>query len=354
MKDMTFTNNWSGLLIELINGNDLSRDDSISVMNAVMTGEVSPIEIAGFLVALKAKGESVEEILGFRDAILRNAVPINLSKKSLDIVGTGGDRHGTVNISTMAAIALAATGVPIVKHGNRAASSKSGSSDVIAALGVNLDMPPKQIEDTFRQINIAFLFAAKFHPGFRHVAEPRRDLGIPTVFNILGPLCNPVQPFASAVGVADPARANLIADIFAKRGATALVFWGEDGLDELTTTGESQILEVSQGTVVQHSFDAEKLGLARARIEELVGGDATHNAHIAHGLFEGETGPVRDIVLLNAAAGLTAFQLAKDPQQILSPIDERIANNIPVIANAIDSGQARKLLSEWVRLSNSA
>lgn len=320
-------------------------------MAQIMRGEATEGQIGAFLVALAHKGESVDEIVGFRDAILGNAEPINLSANALDIVGTGGDRHGTVNVSTMAAVVIAASGVPVVKHGNRAATSQSGSSDVLGALGINIEMPAERIEAIFAQTGIAFIYAAKFHLGFRHVGAVRREIGIPTVFNMLGPLCNPVRPVASAVGVAEHARAELIASVFAIRGATALVFRGDDGLDELTTTGHSRIWEVTQGGIAEHDLDPAELGIKRATIDRLVGGDAAHNAKIARQTLGGEVGPVRDIVLLNAAAGLVAYELAQDAQTAEIPIRERLAAKLKTASNAIDSGAASALLERWVDLS---
>jgi anthranilate phosphoribosyltransferase len=348
---MTFTHSWPILLAQLLEGVDLSVAQAEWGMAQIMRGEASEGQIGAFLVALAQKGESVDEIVGFRDAILGNAEPIQLSANALDIVGTGGDRHGTVNVSTMAALVIAASGVPVVKHGNRAATSQSGSSDVLGALGINIEMSAKRIEAIFADTGIAFIYAAKFHPGFRHVAAVRREIGIPTVFNMLGPLCNPVRPIASAVGVAEHARAELIASVFAIRGATALVFRGDDGLDELTTTGHSRIWEVTQGGISEHDLDPAELGIKRATIERLVGGDAAHNANIARKTLSGEVGPVRDIVLLNAAAGLVAYELAQDAQTAEISIRERLAAKLETASNAIDSGAASALLAQWVDLS---
>lgn len=351
---MTVLNSWPNLLTQLLDGDDLSVAQADWAMGQIMRGEASQGQIGAFLVALKQKGETVDEIVGFRDAILQHADPITLDPNALDIVGTGGDRHGTVNVSTMAAITIAAAGVPVVKHGNRAASSKSGSSDVIGALGVNLSMEARQIEHVFEQLNIAFIFAAKFHPGFKHAGQVRTDIGIPTVFNMLGPLCNPVRPLASAVGVADVERAALIASVFGIRGASALVFRGDDGLDELTTTGHSHIWEVCQGAITEHDVDPAELGLQRAALGDLIGGDAQHNAEVARRTLGGEVWPVRDIVLLNAAAGLVAYDLAQDAQSVEVPIRERLATRLETARASIDSGAATQLLKSWVELSQQA
>ena len=342
---------WPNVLSALLSGEDLSVSDAAWSMEQVMLGEATPAQLAGFLVALRAKGETVDEIVGFRDAILDHAVPLAVNPMALDIVGTGGDRFGTVNISTMASIVCAGAGVPVIKHGNRAASSASGSSDVLAALGIDLTLSADKVAAILDSAGITFAYAAAFHPGFRHAALARKELGIPTVFNYLGPLCNPARPEASAVGVANLDRVPLIVGVFQTRGATALVFRGDDGLDELTTTGHSHVWEVSRGLVTEHDIDPRDLGLRRASISELVGGDAEHNAAVVHSLLAGQVGAVRDIVLLNAAAGLVAFDLANDPAQAQINIIDRFRSKMAVAAEAIDSGAATAKLAEWVRAS---
>jgi anthranilate phosphoribosyltransferase len=320
-------------------------------MQQVMNGDATPAQLAGFLVALRAKGETVDEVVGFRDAILENALPLPVDPMALDIVGTGGDRFGTVNVSTMASVVAAASGVPVVKHGNRAASSASGSSDVLAALGLNLDLDPLGVARVLGETGITFAYAALFHPGFRHAGPVRRELGIPTAFNFLGPLVNPARCEANAVGVANLEKVPLIVGVFRTRGATALVFRGDDGLDELTTTGHSHIWEVSRGSVTEHDLDPLELGIPRAGMAELLGGDGAHNAGVARETLAGQSGPVRDIVLLNAAAGLVAFDLARDPAQLQLGILERFRAKIAIAAEAIDSGAATKKLDDWVAAS---
>ncbi|TFD35177.1 anthranilate phosphoribosyltransferase [Cryobacterium sp. TMT1-19] len=342
---------WPNVLSALLSGEDLSVSDAAWSMEQVMLGEATPAQLAGFLVALRAKGETVDEIVGFRDAILDHAVPLAVNPMALDIVGTGGDRFGTVNISTMASIVCAGVGVPVIKHGNRASSSASGSSDVLAALGIDLTLSADKVAAILDTAGITFAFAAAFHPGFRHAALARKELGIPTVFNYLGPLCNPARPEASAVGVANLDRVPLIVGVFQTRGATALVFRGDDGLDELTTTGHSHVWEVSRGLVTEHDIDPRDLGIRRASINELVGGDAEHNAAVVHAVLAGEVGAVRDIVLLNAAAGLVAFDLANDPAQSQVNIIERFRTKMIVAAEAVDSGAATAKLAEWVAAS---
>jgi anthranilate phosphoribosyltransferase len=342
---------WPDLISELLDGQDLSVSESTWAMREVMQGRSTPSQLAGFLVALRAKGETVDEVVGFRDAILEAALPLDVDPNVLDIVGTGGDRFGTVNISTMSAVVAAASGVPVVKHGNRAASSSSGSSDVLSALGIDLTISPDQVAETLERAGITFVFASAFHPGFRHAGATRAELGVPTVFNFLGPLCNPARAEANAVGVAQLARVPLITGVFRTRGATALVFRGDDGLDELTTTGHSRIWEVSRGDIHEHDLDPRDLGFATASIDELRGADPAHNAAVVRRVFAGETGPVRDIVLLNTAAGLAAFRLSQDAAQAQRPILERLAEAVQDAARAIDEGKAEATLERWVSVT---
>ena len=348
---MLETQTWPALLTSLLAGEDLSVSDAAWAMETIVSGQASPAQLAAFLIALRAKGETVNEIVGFRDAVLARAVPLDVPAMALDIVGTGGDRHGTVNVSTTASIVAAAAGVPVVKHGNRAASSASGASDVLSELGVDLSLDPAEVARVLSEVGISFVFAARFHPGFKHAAAVRSELGVPTVFNFLGPLCNPARPEASAVGVAQLDRVPLFVGVFQTRGATALVFRGDDGLDELTTTGHSHIWEVSRGTVKEHDLDPRDLGIARSRIADLIGGDPAHNAEVIHRVLAGETGPVRDIVALNAAAGLVAYRLAEDASQGERSILERLDEELAVARAAIDSGAAAAKLAEWVAAS---
>ncbi|MFV0372853.1 anthranilate phosphoribosyltransferase [Microbacterium sp.] len=345
---------WAGVLQQLLDGRDLSVSESTRAMRSIMSGEVTDSQLAGFLIALRAKGESVDEIVGFRDAILESAVPLPAPPGVLDIVGTGGDRFGTVNISSMASIVAAATGVPVVKHGNRAASSKSGSSDVLSALGIDLTLSGDRVAEVLDRAGITFAFASAFHPGFRHAAAARAELGVPTVFNFLGPLCNPARAEANAVGVAHLDRVPLITGVFRTRGATALVFRGDDGLDELSTTGHSHLWEVSRGDIHEHDIDPRDLGIPHADIADLRGGDADHNAAVVRRVLAGETGPVRDIVLLNAAAGIVAYRLFQDGGQITRPVLERLAEGLTDAAAAIDSGAGAAKLDAWVAASTAA
>lgn len=340
---------WPNLLASLVDGRDLSISDAEWAMQLVMAGEATPAQLAGLLVALRIKGETVDEIVGFRDAVLANAVPLAVSPDVLDIVGTGGDPYGAVlNISSVASIVVAATGVPVVKHGNRGASSASGASDVLSALGLNLDIDADRVAEVLDEVGVTFAFAAMFHPGFRHAGPTRRELGISTLFNILGPLCNPARPNASAVGVASLERVPLVVGVFQTRGATALVYRGDDGIDKLTTTGHSHIWEVSRGFVTEHDLDPGDLGIPRAPIESILGADPEHNAAVARAVLSGQPGPVRDIILLNAAAGLVAWELSKNPDLLQEPIVDRLRAQYALAADAIDSGAAARKLDDWV------
>ncbi len=345
---MTESQSWSTVLTSLLAGDDLSVADAAWAMDQVMTGRATDAQLAGFLIALRVKGETVDEIVGFRDAILDHAVPLPVDPMALDIVGTGGDRFGTVNVSTTASIVAAASGVPVIKHGNKAASSSSGSSDVLGALGIDLALPAERVAEVLQRTGITFAYASAFHPGFANAGPVRSQLGVPTVFNYLGPLCNPARPEASAVGVATLDRIPLIVGVFQTRGATALVFRGDDGLDELSTTGHSHVWEVSRGLVTEHDIDPRDLGIPRARIDDLLGKDAAYNAAVVRAVLAGEEGPVRDIVLLNAAAGLVSYELASDPSRVQDPILDRFRSQMAVAAEAIDSGAAAAKLDEWV------
>ncbi|GAA2377247.1 anthranilate phosphoribosyltransferase [Nonomuraea africana] len=329
---------WSALLGTLLDGGSLRAEQTAWAMRQIMAGAATDAQIAGFAVALRAKGESVAEVSGLADALLDGATPVGVRGDAVDLVGTGGDQAHTVNISTMAAIVAAAAGARVVKHGGRAATSSSGAADVLEALGVAIDLPPARAARVADEVGIAFLFAPHYHPAFRHTAGPRRELGTPTVFNFLGPLVNPARPRAQAVGVFHARMAPVIAGVLAARGCTSLVFRGDDGLDELTTTGPSTIWEVRDGRVTSARFDPATLGIPRAVIDDLRGGDAAHNAGVAKAVLGGAKGPVRDIVCLNAAAALAAA--SGDGVAGLGAAYERALT-------AIDSGAATGLLDRW-------
>ncbi|MFJ8127211.1 anthranilate phosphoribosyltransferase [Streptomyces hydrogenans] len=333
---------WPVLLNGLLEGRNLSADDTAWAMDLIMSGEATDAQIAGFMVALRAKGETVEEISGLVRTMYAHANTIEVPGPAVDIVGTGGDGAKTVNISTMASIVVAGTGTKVVKHGNRAASSASGSSDVLEKLGVNLDLTPARVAAVAEEAGITICFAVRFHPSLRHVAAARGQLGIRTTFNVLGPLTNPARVKAQAVGVADPRMAPIVAGVFAERGNSALVFRGDDGLDELTITGTSRVWVVRDGAVREEVFDPRDVGVAYAPLEALRGADASFNADVARRLLAGETGPVRDAVLLNAAAALTALEPGE------GTLAEQLRAGMARAAESIDSGAARASLDRWV------
>lgn len=349
---MTAAQTWPQMLEKLLRGEDLSMREATWAMEQVMRGEVSEAELAGWLIALRAKGETVAEVIGFRDAILQHAVPTGLTSWGVDIVGTGGDLAGTVNVSTMSAFVIAGAGTPVLKHGGRASSSQSGATDVLTELGVVGTSGSQALEALFEQTQLAFLFANQFHPGFAHAAAVRKALGVPTVFNCLGPLTNPTRAEASAVGVARQEVVPLIVGAFQTRGAAALVFRGDDGLDELTVTGYSRIWEVVNGDVGEHDVHPRDLGLGEYEPKEILGGSPAHNAQIAREVLAGERdGAVRDIVLLNAAAGLVAYELATNPESAERPIRQRLVEQIDVARASIDSGAAAEKLEQVVAVS---
>ncbi|MFC8506996.1 anthranilate phosphoribosyltransferase [Streptomyces sp. NPDC057411] len=337
---------WPVLLNGLLDGHDLSADDTAWAMDLIMSGEATDAQIAGFMVALRAKGETVQEIAGLVRTMYEHANVIEVPGRTVDIVGTGGDGAKTVNISTMASIVVAGTGAKVVKHGNRAASSASGSSDVLEKLGVNLDLSPQRVAEVADEAGITLCFAIKFHPSLRHVAAARGQLGIRTTFNVLGPLTNPAKVRSQAVGVADPRMAPVVAGVFAERGNSALVFRGDDGLDELTTTSTSRVWVVRDGSVTEERFDPRDVGIELVTLEALRGADASYNADVARRLLAGETGPVRDAVLLNAAAALTAL----DPGP--GTLTEQLAAGIAKAAESIDSGAALRSLERWIAATN--
>lgn len=351
---MITLHSWPQILDQLLTREELSTSEAEWAMDEIITGNASEAQIGGFLTALAAKGVTVKEIVGFRDAILETAKPVGLPVNAVDIVGTGGDRFGTFNISTTAAIITAACGVPVLKHGNRAVSSQSGASDVLTELGINLERQTEHIARVFEETNISFVWAAKFLEGFKHVAQARKDLGIPTVFNFLGPLCNPVRPEANAVGVADARQAPLLAGVFQVRGASALVFRGDDGLDELSTTGHSHIWEVSRGSITEHDVDPRDVGLPLANMNDLIGGTPAENADTVRRVLGGEEGPARDICLLNAAAGIVAYELYVNPSSVDRGMHERLAEGISRAAQAVDEGAALKKMKQWAQATQPA
>ncbi len=339
--------NWPAVLGALIKGEHLAVDEAAWAMNEIMEGAATPAQIAGFGVALRIKGETPGEVTGLADAMLEHATPIAIPGPTVDLVGTGGDGARTVNISTMGTIAAAAAGARMVKHGNRAASSACGTADVLEALGVVIDLPAPATEQLVAEVGAGFLFAPLYHPALRHVIVPRRELGVPTVFNVLGPVANPARPTAQALGVADPRMGPILAGVLAARGCSALVFHGADGLDELTTTAPSTVWVVHDGAVSETTFDPAELGIARSAPADLRGGDAAHNAGVVRAFLGGAAGPVRDTALLNAGAALAAATGVAGPDALVPAL----ADGYQRAVAALDSGAAATLLDRWIETS---
>ncbi|WP_338604992.1 anthranilate phosphoribosyltransferase [Saccharopolyspora sp. SCSIO 74807] len=332
---------WPALLGHLVAGNDLSAQDTAWAMDLVMTGEATPARVAAFVVALRAKGETPAEVRGMADTMLAHSLPLEIDRRAVDVVGTGGDRSGSVNISTMTAIVLASCGATVVKHGNRAASSKCGTADVLEELGVTIDLPPEGVRECVRDVGIGFCFAPVFHPAFKYTAGPRREIGIPTAFNILGPLTNPARPSAGLIGCADPRLAPVMAEVFAARGNSVLLVRGDDGMDEITTAAGSTIWAVGGGQVRQTRIEPAELGIPLSSPDALRGGDATVNARAVRDLLAGESGPVRDAVVLNVAGALAAHDgIAED-------LTGQLRDGIERARQALDSGAAAALLARW-------
>ncbi|MGO4446059.1 anthranilate phosphoribosyltransferase [Mycobacterium sp. 2YAF39] len=341
---------WPQLLGRLTTGQALAPGQAGWAMDQIMTGAATPAQIAAFGVSMKMKRPTSAEVTELADTMLKHArrVPTEtIGNETVDVVGTGGDGANTVNLSTMAAIVVAAAGVPVVKHGNRAASSLSGGADTLEALGVRIDLSPDDVARSVAEVGIGFCFAPQFHPSYRHAGVVRREIGVPTVFNLLGPLTNPASPRAGLVGCAWADLAEVMAGVFAGRRSSVLVVHGDDGLDELTTTTTSTIWRVQAGTVERLTFDPSAFGFARAELSELVGGDAEANAASVRAVLGGEKGPVRDAVVLNAAGAMVAHAgLASDAKWV--PAWE---SGLARAAETIDSGAAEKLLARWVGFS---
>jgi anthranilate phosphoribosyltransferase len=345
------TTTWPDLLTTLLRGTDLDADRARWAMTEIMGGEASPVQVAGFLTALRAKGESVTELRALADVMLEHAHRIEVTGPSIDVVGTGGDRLHTVNISTMSAVVVAGTGLRVVKHGNRAASSSSGSADVLESLGVSLTLSPEQVAEVAERAGITFCFAQTFHPAMRHAAAARSGLGVPTVFNVLGPMTNPAQPTYAAVGVADPRMAPLIAGVFADRGKDAAVFRGDDGLDEVTIASSTTLWWVRGGEVTEVTLVPEDLGVSRRSLDQIRGADAAFNAAVATRLLDGEVSAVRDAVLLNAGVALAVA--AGDEGPGTDGVSDAVRRGMAAAAGAIDSGAARQALARWIAATRS-
>lgn len=343
MKDVR---NWSDLIVGLMEHRHMDRGTASWAMDQIMSGDVPDVTMAAFLVAHHGKGETVEEITGLVSAMMEHAVSIEGLDHYVDIVGTGGDRAKTVNISSTASFVIAASGVPVAKHGNRATSSASGSADVFEHLGLALDLTPEQTAAVAEKVGMAFLFANVYHPSMRFIAPVRKQIAVPSAFNILGPLANPARTRSTAIGVSDPAMAPLIAGVLAERGDSALVFRSQDGLDELSNTAVNDVWEVRGGQIEHSVFDATSLGIARVTKDDLRGGDPAYNASVIRRTLDGEIGPVRDAVLLNAAAALVA---ASDDAE--APLADRLSAQFQRAQETLDAGKAAAKLGQLVEES---
>jgi anthranilate phosphoribosyltransferase len=342
---------WPTVLAALLRGEDLPAPLAEQVMDEIVSDSATPAQIAAFAVLLRAKGETAAEIAGLVASLLRNAAPVLLEGAAVDIVGTGGDGADTVNISTMAALVVAGTGRRVIKHGARGSSSACGAADVLEELGVPIGLPADGVATTVRAGGIGFCFAPVFQPGLRHTSVPRRQIGVPTVFNLLGPLINPARPSASLIGCADLTKAPLLAQVFADRGVTALVVRGDDGLDELTTTTTSTMWIAGDSRVEQLRVDPAALGIPAAPAGALRGGDRVHNATVLRHVLAGEPGPVREAVLLNAAAAIIAHDVANGPRSPAAILDA-LPGALDLATRSIDSGAATRTLRNWIQAGN--
>ena len=340
------TSQWDLAFSLLDNGLDLEAETVQWCMNEILTGSADIETLKRFLLALKNKGETSDEVGALVAQMYQHCAPISISERAVDTVGTGGDGAHTINISTTAAIIAAAAGAKVVKHGNRAASSKSGAADLLENLGVNISLDGKGVEETFHQLGIGFCFAPVFHPAMRFAAPARKELGVPTVFNILGPLANPAQPKAAAIGVANDRMHLVMAQVLANKGVDGFVFRGDDGLDEITLATTTSVLTIGQGEISSDLLDPLDFGIARAPIAALAGGDGAENARITTAIFAGEKGAPRDAVVLNAAAAIAAY----DGKFELN-LHDRIALGVDRAVDAIDSGAAAELVVKWSALT---
>ena len=333
---------WDQIIAQLADHEDLNALQAQWAMGEILGDRAEKETIKSFLLGVQAKGETALEVEAFVEVMYQHCAPISIPQRAVDPVGTGGDGANTINISTTAAIIARAAGATVVKHGARAASSKSGAADLLEALGVNIDLDGAQVAATVEAVGIGFCFAPKFHPAMRFAAPARKELGQASVFNILGPLANPAKPAAVAIGVSKARVMPIMADVLSKRGAEGFLFRGDDGIDEITLSTTTQIMQINGGEQKLESFDPRDLGIAYAPIETLAGGDAEFNAAVTLRIFEGEKSPARDAVLLNAAAALAAFR-----GDFSKSITEQLADGYAAASAAVDSGAARETLKEW-------
>jgi anthranilate phosphoribosyltransferase len=332
---------WPEVLGKLLAGENLTRAEAAEAMDAILSGRATPAQVAGFALALRTKGETPTEVAALASVILDRAAAVEAPGPVIDTTGTGGDGAGTINISTVAGIVAAGAGVAVAKHGGGAVSSRCGAADLLEALGVTVHLPPEGVTRCLGEVGIAFLSVSAFHPSLAHAAGPRGDLGVATVFDLLGPLTNPARPAGQVVGVADRARLPVVAGVLAERGTRAYVVRGTDGLDEMTITGPTEVYDVDHGAAMQLHLLPIEVGVSVGRIERLAGGDPATNAHLAGRILEGEPGPPRDVVALNAAAALVVGGIAED-----------LHDGLQRARDSIDSGRAAGVLSRWIEVSN--
>ena len=338
---------WDYISEQLLSKQNLSTQEVHWAMSQILDGNAGVEDIKSYLTNLTAKGESASEISAMIDQMYEYAMPITVPDRAVDIVGTGGDGFNTINISTTAAIVTTAAGARVVKHGNRAASSMAGSANFLEALGVNININGEGVAEIVRQIGIGFCFAPKFHPALRFAAPARKELGVSTIFNILGPLANPAKPIAIAVGVAKEKFQPIMAEVLAQRGCEGFVFRGDDGIDELSLSTTSTVYQVSDGKYRVEKFDPSNLGIESAPISALVGGDAQHNVKIARQIFSGKESAAKDAVILNAAAAIAAFKA-----DFGLSVEQQFANGLVLARAAIESGAAAELVTSWAKLSH--
>jgi anthranilate phosphoribosyltransferase len=337
---------WDENIAIIDSGVDLEVDRVQWCMNEILNGTADNSTIKRFLIALKNKGESPEEVGALVAQMYQHCGPISITERAVDTVGTGGDGAHTINISTTSAIIAAAAGAKVIKHGNRAASSKSGSADLLENLGININLKGQEVEESFATLGIGFCFAPLFHPAMKHAAVARKELGVPTVFNILGPLANPARPQAAAIGVANERMHLVMAQVLGNRGVDGFVFRGDDGLDEITLATTTSVLSIGTDEVTSGLIDPSEFGISTAPISALVGGDGAENARITNSIFAGEKGAHRDACVLNAAAAIAAYQGRTE----LS-LHDRIASGVEAANTAIDSGAAQDLVNRWASLT---
>lgn len=343
---MTQDLSWPATLEALEYGLDLTPDQAHWAMREILENRADIAEIKSFLLALKSKGETAPEVSALVDEMYRHSAPISIKERAVDAVGTGGDVAHTINISTTSAIIAAAAGARVVKHGNRAATSLSGAADLLEALGVAISLDGPKVEESVRQLGIGFCFAPMFHPAMRFAGPARKELGVPTIFNILGPLANPAKPTAAAIGVASDRMHMVTAEVLADRGVDGFVFRGDDGLDEITLTTSSTIITIGPGKIEKSTIDPRDFGIAHSPLSAIRGGDPQENARITHAIFAGEHGAYRDAVVLNAAAAIAAFRGEQERS-----VHDRITDGVSAAILAIDSGAAAHLLTRWVELT---